>query len=183
MKKKLIVSLAALGFLAMLISPLAAQDEPGSPPDRPFGSGARMARWLELTPEQEAKLKDMRETRREANKGVFEKLDKMRRELGKALQDPQSDQKKIEGLVDEIHLLKAAQMKDGFKFRKEMEKVLTPAQLEKLKKAKGRMEEMRDYGRSMRRHQGRRMMMRPGGFGTRGARNPWHRGFGPGWDW
>ncbi len=146
------------------------------------GPRAGFQKWLELTPEQEAKLKDMRAARQEMDKGFFEKLDKMRQDLRKAMQDPKADQKKIEGLVDEMHRAKAEQMKSHLKFRKEMEKILTPEQLDKFKNARERMGNWHRGGRFMRRHPGARGMMGPENFGFRGARYPRHRDFGPGWD-
>jgi Spy/CpxP family protein refolding chaperone len=183
MKKNVIATFVTLGFLALLISPLAAQDEPAPPRNPRLGPGAGIQKWLELTPEQEAKLKEMSKARMEEAKGFREKLGKMQQDLRQILEDPKADQKKVEGLVDEIHRLKAAQMKAHLKFRKEREAVFTPEQLEKLKKARTRGMEMRRAGRFMRRHPGMRMMMGPGNMRFRGGHRPSDGGFGPGWRW
>jgi len=182
MKKNVIVSCAVLGFLALLISPLAAQEEPVRPPRPGFGAEEGFfQRWLDLTPEQEAKLKDMRAAHFEESKALLEKLRQQREDLRLAMGDPKADQKKIEALVDEVHGLMAAQMKARLKFRKDMEKILTPEQLEKLKNARFRMEKMRRGGRFMRRPGRSPRMMGPDGFG--GNRYYRGRGFRPGWRW
>lgn len=182
MKKNVIVSLVALGFLALLISPLAAQEEPVRPPRPGFGAEEGFfQRWLDLTPEQEAKLKDMRAARFEERKAHFEKMRRMREDLRLAMEEPKADQKKIEALVDEMHGLMAVQMKSRLNFRKDMEKILTPEQLEKLKNARFRMERMRRGGRFAHRPGRSPRMMGPEGFGW--DRSHRGRGFRPGWRW
>lgn len=87
---------------------------------------------LQLTPEQEKKLEEFRKARQEEAMAYREKMVKLRDEFRKARQDAKADEKKINGLIDEMARLRAERMKAAFKNRKEWEKIFTPDQLKKL---------------------------------------------------
>jgi Spy/CpxP family protein refolding chaperone len=173
MKKQTAALGVIIGFLLFTLLPLAAQEEPGPAPVPGEGFGPGLQKWLELSPDQQAKLKDMRSLRQEAMKGFREQRLKMREELNTLLADPQADPKKVDGLIDEMAKLQAAHLKSGFKFRRDMEKILTPQQLEKLQKAKTAFQRIRGQHRFLRQHPGLRRFMGNEFFGRRGFNRPW----------
>jgi Spy/CpxP family protein refolding chaperone len=181
--KKYLAALTILGFL--FLSAGAYSQQPPAKPEKPAksapgqrGPQANLKDFLQLTPEQEAKLKDMQKARQEEQKAFHEQMRKLRGELAPLLKDPKVDQNKINGLVDQIAKLGADRTKKVLANRNPMEKVLTPQQLEKLKNAPGRMmggrgmgSGMQGMGQGMGPGMGRgmgqgmgqgRMMMRPG---------------------
>jgi Spy/CpxP family protein refolding chaperone len=165
MKKQAVALSVIMGFLLFASMPLAAQEEPGPAPVPGEGPGPGPQKWLDLTPDQQTKLKEIKNLRQETMKDFREQRAKMREELNTLMADSQADQKKVEGLIDEMAKLQAARMKSGFKFRQEMEKILTPQQLEKLKKAKTAFQRIRGEHRFFMRHPGaRRGFNRPGGM-------------------
>ncbi|HEX9903256.1 MAG TPA: Spy/CpxP family protein refolding chaperone [Acidobacteriota bacterium] len=190
MKKRAVALSVILGFLLFALLPLAAQEEPGPVPVPREGAGPGPQKWLDLTPDQQTKLKEIKNLRQEAMKGFREQHTKMREELNTLMADPQADQKKVEGLIDEMAKLQAAHMKSSFKFRQDMEKILTPQQLEKLKKAKTAFQRVRGGHRFFMRHPGARRFMGNQFFGRRGFNRPggmrfrhpgqWNRMF---WEW
>jgi len=179
MKKQASVFCVILGFLLLVFLPLAAQEEPGPAPVPGQGPGpeGRLAKWLELTPEQQAKLKDMRTLRQEAMKGLHEQQAKLQKELEALMEEPKADQKKVEGLIDEMAKLQASRMKSNFQFRQDMAKVLTPQQLEKLQKGRTALQGIRGGLRFLKRHPGARRFMDGPFFGRRGFNRPGRMGF------
>jgi Spy/CpxP family protein refolding chaperone len=107
--------------------------EPG--PRAPF---ERLKEFLNLTPEQEAKLKDFQKARQEEQKAFREQMQKLRGELSPLLRDPKADEKKINGLIDQITKLNADRMKKAIANRNPLQKILTQEQLDKLKNMPGR---------------------------------------------
>lgn len=89
---------------------------------------------LDLTPEQEKALDDLRKVREERGQAFRDEMRKMRGELQDLLRAPSGDEKKIEGLIDEMFRLRSGRLKGVLRHRKDVEKILTPEQLEKLKK-------------------------------------------------
>jgi Spy/CpxP family protein refolding chaperone len=190
MKKQAIVFSVIVGFLLLALWPLAAQEEPGPAPG--VGPAPERFKWLDLTPEQQTKLKDMRKSHEEAMKGLREQQMKMGEEMKKLLADPNADQKKVDSLIDEMAKLQATRMKSNIRFRQDMGKVFTPQQLEKLKKAKSAFQGLRGVRRFMRHHPGARRFMERMFFGRQGFNRPWGWGMGfrrPGfwnrmfWEW
>lgn len=176
MKKQAIVFSVIVGFLLLALWPLAAQEEPGPAPG--MGPAPGPFKWLDLTPEQQTKLKDMRKSHEEAMKGLREQQMKMGEEMKKLLADPKADQNKVDGLIDEMAKLQATRMKSNFRFRQDMEKIFTPQQLEKLKKAKSAFQGMGGVRRFMKHHPGVRRFMERMFFGRQGFNRPWGRGMG-----
>jgi len=159
--KKYLAALTILGFLFMAAGAYAQQ--PPAKPEKPQkpapGQGAPLANlkdFLQLTPEQEAKIKDMQKARQEEQKAFREQMQKLRGELNPLLKDQKADQNKINGLIDQIAKLNADRMKKGLANRNPLQKILSPEQLDKLKNARGRF---MGQGPMMR---GRGMGMRPG---------------------
>jgi Spy/CpxP family protein refolding chaperone len=185
MKKQIAVFSVILGLLAFTLPPLAGQDEPGPAPVPEKGPGRGLQRWLDLTPDQQAKLEEIRKLRQEAMKGFGEEHQKMRQEMKKLLADPKADQKKIEGLIDDLAKLQATRMKSNMKLRQEFEKVLTPQQLEKLRKAKANLQGMRRGSRFLGRHPGMRRFLGNRFFGRPGRMGFRHPGMRERmlWDW
>jgi Spy/CpxP family protein refolding chaperone len=155
MRKQTIFAGMIVALFLLALSASFAQN----PPERP---GERLANFLNLTPEQKTKLEGMRKARQEERQAIFEQMRRLRTELREAMKNPQSDEKKIDGLIDEMSRLRATQMKNGLRAAREMEKVLTPEQLKKFNEARARMGWRQGFGP---------------GFGPR----PWgRRGWGPG---
>jgi len=143
--KKYFAVLTILGFLFLSVGGFAQQ--PPAKQEKPFnvapdqrGPLANLKDFLKLTPEQEAKLEDMRKARQEEQKAFHDQMQKLRGELAPLLKDSKADQNKINGLVDQIAKLGAERTKKAFANRNPLEKILTPEQLEKLKNAPPRMQ-------------------------------------------
>ena len=173
--------LAALTIAVMfMISVGAFAQQPPAPPQKPQKPAPavpaeRMKNWLNLTPEQETKLKEFQKARQEEQKGVGEELAKLRGELQPLLKDAKADQNKVNGLIDQMFKLRADQFKKSLQNRKDREKIFTPEQLEKMKNARGGMNRMmmlRGRGMGPMEPMGQGRFMRPGmgpfGFGGRG---------------
>lgn len=166
-KKMLLGLTTALFFLAL--SSFAQ-----NPPEKagPGGGGERLANFLNLTPEQKTKLDEIRKARQEDSQAFREEMSKLRPQLREALKDPKADEKKIDSLIDQMSQLRAARMKSAIRSAKDMQKILTPEQLEKFRNARSIMGWRRGFGRGF----GPRRGMHPG----RGMRP--FRGFGWGFD-
>jgi Spy/CpxP family protein refolding chaperone len=160
--KKIIAGLAtALFFLALSAS--FAQNPPEK--ERPRGAwffagerGERLASFLDLTPEQRAKFDEIRKARQEQAKAFREEMAKLRPQFREAMRDPQADQKKIDSLVDQMAQVRAGQLKSMIRSVRDMEKILTPEQLERFRDARARMGWRRGHGRAF----GPRRWMDPG---------------------
>jgi len=162
-RSSVFIGLTGSLFLLVFLSPVLY----GQPDRRPAASED----WLNLTPEQKAQLQELRKSRQEERKTFAEQTRKLRTELRELMNNPSTNEKQIDGLIDEMSRLRAAQLKNGIKKSLDMNKILTPEQQEKLREARARMER-----RGMMR-QGRGMM--PRRFMRRGFRPGWHQG--PGW--
>jgi len=128
MKKNLATMAVASVFLFFILMPLMTGAQPAKNP-----RAMLVKDILDLTPEQEAKLKELREARIKERKAFQEQIMKLEGELREAMKDPKADPKKVDGLIDEVSKLKADRMKSGFRNRKEAEKIFTPEQLAKIK--------------------------------------------------
>jgi len=141
---------------------------PGGPgQDRPMRLILRDA--LGLTPDQEARLQELRKAQIERVQAFREKMGKMRTDLSGLMKDPKADQKKIDSLLEEMSVLRTEHMKSALRHKLDAEKIFTPQQLEKMKTYKGSL--MNRRGASGGRHMGRP-------FGRRGDRmgRPFMRG-------
>jgi Spy/CpxP family protein refolding chaperone len=162
MTEKKMIGLASLVLmLAFIYSTMNAQ---AVRPPRAGRSGAfpRVLKdALQLTPEQEKKLEEFRQARRNETKAYQEKMAPMRDELRKLMGDPKADDQKINNLIDQMAKLRADRMKALYQSKKAWEKIFTPEQLKKLQ------EYRQDFKLRREARQGRmgrkgRMMMRPG---------------------
>jgi Spy/CpxP family protein refolding chaperone len=120
--------------------------------------GERLAKFLELTPEQQAKFDEIRKARQEEVKAFREEMGKFRPQLREAMKDPQADQAKIDGLIDRLSQVRAEHLKSTVRTHKDLEKVLTPEQLEKYRKVRSRHGMRHGFDRGY----GPRCRMRPG---------------------
>ncbi len=160
------VALAVL-LVPVLVSPQGAEKERVRQ-ERPR---ARMAApdILDITPEQQARLGELRKAWSEEQKAFREEMAKLReegRELGK---DPAANETRITALIDKSFKLRAELAKRSLKNRAARRAVFTPEQLEKMKNAR---EAFR--ARPRRPAPGRLGALRPG-MGRMGA--PRGRGF------
>lgn len=140
--KKYFAALTILGFLFLSVGGFAQQ--PPAKQEKPAAQAqkvplAGLKEFLQLTPDQEAKIKEMQKARQEDQKSFREQMQKLRGELAPLLKDSKADQNKINGLVDQIAKLGAERTKKVLANRNPMQKILTPEQLEKLKNAPPRM--------------------------------------------
>jgi len=131
-----IVALAAFGLSAF------AQDKAApvpAKPDKPVAQGplSRIKDSLQLTPEQEARLKEFRKTREDENKAFSEQMKKVRTDMQALQKDDKADPNKVNGLIDQMFKLQADRAKAQFKNRKDMEKIFTPEQLQKMRNREG----------------------------------------------
>ncbi len=174
--RKCLAALTIMGFLFLTVGAYAQQppakpEKPAKPEPGPRAPLANLKDFLQLTPEQEAKIKDMQKARQDEQKAFRDEMQKLRGELNPLLKDPKADQNKINSLVDQIAKLGADRTKKVLANRNPLQKILTPEQLEKLKNAPARMMGGRGMGPGM---QGMRQGMAQGmgpGMG---------RGMGPG---
>jgi Spy/CpxP family protein refolding chaperone len=169
--RKFLTALTIMGFLFLTVGAYAQQppakpEKPAKPEPGPGGPLANLKDFLKLTPEQEAKLKDMQKVGQDEQKAFRNEMQKLRGELNPLLKDPKADQNKINSLVDQIAKLGADRTKKVLANRNPLQKILTPEQLEKLKNAPARM--MGGRGR---------------GPGMQGMRQGMGQGMGPGMGW
>ncbi len=128
-----LVALAAFG-LSLFAQDQAAAPAPGKSEKPAFqGPLARAKEALKLTPEQETKLKEFHKARQAENKSFAEQMKKYRSDLQALRKDDKADPNKVNGLIDQMFKLQADRAKAQFKNRKDMEKIFTPEQLQKLK--------------------------------------------------
>ncbi len=90
--------------------------------------------FLDLTAEQKSKLEEFRKIHQDEMKQFQEKMRPLRQKLQTLLRDPNSDQKEINALIDQLSSLRANHQKRAIEQRREIRKIFTPEQLEKLEK-------------------------------------------------
>lgn len=95
------------------------------PPQREF---------LNLSAEQKSKLEEFRKIREEEMMQFQEKMRPLREKLQTMLRDPNSDLKEINALIDQTSNLRADHQKKVIAQRREIRKIFTPEQLEKLER-------------------------------------------------
>ena len=147
MKKYFAGTVLIIGILALSWSSFAQQSQKPAEkeklvkPGRPAQMAplARLKEYLNLSPEQEAKLNDVLKARVEDRKASQEQIKKTRSELTPLLKDPKTDQNKINSLIDQIAKMRADQTKKALASRRDMEKIFTSEQLDKLKQSRGQL--------------------------------------------
>jgi Spy/CpxP family protein refolding chaperone len=134
--KKYFAAIAIVVLFAFGLSALAQEKTPPpAKPDKPAAQGplSRVKEALQLTPEQETKLKEFAKARQEENKAFNEQMKKMRTDMQALRNDPKADPNKVNGLIDQMFKFQADRAKAQFKNQKDREKIFTPEQLEKMK--------------------------------------------------
>lgn len=114
----------------------------------------------DLTDEQKEQLKNLRENQREIQEEFIGKTKNLHLELNELKKDVVTNADRIEKIQDEIFNLRIEQMKNAYMQRKEIKKVFTPEQLEKMSVLRTRVQR----GRAMmnRRRTQRNQSMRRG---------------------
>ena len=133
-----IVGILFTGFVLAQEKP-AAPAPPAKAKPAPQAPLAKMKEALQVTPDQEAKLKAFREARRNENEAFAEQMRKSRGDLQSLRRDPKTDPAKVNGLIDQIYKLQADRAKAGFKNGQDWQKIFTPDQLEKMKQGRNRL--------------------------------------------
>ncbi len=93
----------------------------------------------DLTDEQKEQLKKLRENQKEVQKQFMDKTKNLRLELNELKQDVEANSGEIENIQDGIFNLRIEQMKNAYNHQKEIKKVLTPEQLEKMSALRTRL--------------------------------------------
>ena len=135
----------------------------------------------DLTDEQKEQLKNLRENQREVQEQFMGKTNNLRLELNELKQDSVANSGEIEKIQDEIFNLRIEQMKNAYMHQKEIKKIFTPEQLEKMAalrtmSSSGRAmmnRRMPQRNQSMRMGQNRGRMSGHNRFSQRG--NMWRR--------
>jgi len=130
-----LLSVFAFFFALAVNSSGQAQTDRAQADKRPLKTFARDA--LNLTPEQEARLEELRKVRREENRAFREEMRKLRSAFRDVRENPKADGEKIEALIDEMARIKAEHLKSGLRHGREAGNLFTPEQLEKLKTLRG----------------------------------------------
>ncbi|MCJ7582699.1 MAG: Spy/CpxP family protein refolding chaperone [Candidatus Aminicenantes bacterium] len=86
----------------------------------------------DLTDEQKEQLKNLRENQREVQEQFMSKTKNFHLELNELKKDSGANAGKIEKIQDEIFNLRIEQMKTAYMHQKEIKKIFTPEQLEKM---------------------------------------------------
>jgi Spy/CpxP family protein refolding chaperone len=146
--KKRIALLAIAGLIFLSLGAFAQQPpaktekpapaKPGQTAPGPRGQQgplARLQNFLNLTPEQVQKFKDFQKVRQDEQKSFRDQMQKLRGDLRPLLKDEKADKGKINGLIDQIAKLGADRAKQALGNRDGIQKILTPEQADKLKKA------------------------------------------------
>lgn len=171
------ISLTALAlFLSMTLFPSFALGQVSDGPEEEVKiRPARTQRdFLELTPEQKAKLEEFTKSAREKQKARFESMRKVQLEMREMMQDPEANEKEILKLYDQMSKLRADRFRDSLQGRKEFRKILTPEQLEKLDSFRKRIGQRKNLMRG--RIMGGRGFARYGNFSHRGRMSFSRRG-------
>jgi len=158
MKRYVLFMTLILFFLCFTISPPSAHSQEAKKPEKKVSRDfpSTWEEFLDLTPEQKSKLEEFRKKRQEERQESMKNMLAVRKELRELMRDPEANEKKILGIYDQLAKFRSDRFKMFFQHRKEIKKILTPEQWEKLEKLKKRMALRR--GRFM----GRRGFFRPG---------------------
>jgi len=141
MKRYVLFMTLILFFLSFTIFPPSAQGQEAKKPEKKVSRDHRSGRedFLDLTPEQKSKLEEFRKKRQEERKESMKNMRAVRKELRELMRDPEANEKKILGIYDKLAKFRSDRFKKSVQHRKEIKKILTPEQWEKLEKLKKRM--------------------------------------------
>jgi len=135
MKKHVVFVTLMAVVLSFILFPAAVQGQEKKA-EKEVSEGAPLPPmgFLDLSPEQKAKLEEFRKMRREERKEFLKNIEPLRQRLESLLRDPNSDAKEIDALIDQISKLQSTHFKKVVQQRREIRKIFTPEQLEKLEK-------------------------------------------------
>jgi Spy/CpxP family protein refolding chaperone len=128
-------------MMAMAAAVLAAgaragDDRPMRPPEG--GPGGKMARWLDLTPDQSAKIKDLMAAHRKATRGLRDRRQDAMRALRYAMED-KAPESQITAKLNDLKAAQEALRAAQDKHHDEIAKLLTPTQRAKFILGRDRM--------------------------------------------
>jgi len=92
----------------------------------------------DLTDEQKEQLKNLRENQMEVQKQFMDKTKNLRLKLNELRQDVTANAIQIEKIQDSVFNLRVEQMKNAYLHQKEIKKIFTPEQLEKMSAMRAR---------------------------------------------
>jgi Spy/CpxP family protein refolding chaperone len=130
---KKLIGMAAL-FFALGTAANAQESKPGDGVKAQHrgefkdGHHALMESLPDLTDAQKTQLKEMREQGRKESQPQREKMKAMREKLQNMKMSDNPNQKEIDALIDEMHVLKAQMEKSRTAYELKMRSVLTPEQ-------------------------------------------------------
>lgn len=131
--KKMVLALTLVLFSMSLCVPFVNGQSPQKTRRPGFQNQTRpLIEILDLSDEQQEELKKLREAQQELQDQFREKARNFREELRKYQEDPENNRIQIENLQDELFNLRLEQMKSQYAHRKEIKKVFTEEQLEKI---------------------------------------------------
>ena len=132
-KLKTVLSLTLVLFFASLFSPAVfGQGRQRAVRPSVLGSSQMRIKALDLSDEQMEMLKNLREAQGELQDQFREKARILRQELEGLREDPEKNRARIENLQDELFNLRLEVMKVQYAHGKEIRKVFTTEQLEKM---------------------------------------------------
>lgn len=154
-KSKAVLSLIVIIFFAGLcVAPIYAQAPQRSRRPAMQNQSQIPVKALDLSDDQMEALKNLREAQKEILNGIREKAQNLREELEGLRKDPEKNRALMENIQDELFNLRIEQMKSQYAHGKEIRKVFTPEQLEKM-----------SLMRSIQMRRGQAMNRRSGGQG------------------
>ena len=135
-----------LSFLLAASLPLLAQAPPPPPDGRPMAH--HLAQALDLSPEQQTKMKAIREKHASALKADHEAARTQGEAFRAAMEDPKASEAQLRQAFDQMNAARFQTLLEGRAMRQEMRAVLTPEQQAKAdamragfrERAKARME-------------------------------------------
>ena len=138
MKKQIIfLTLMAVALSFILFAPSLQGQEKKAEKEVSKGSPLPPMGFLDLSPEQKAKLEEFRKMRQEERKKFLENIEPLGQKLEGLIRDPNSEAKEVDALIDQISKLRSTHLKRVIQQRRELRKIFTPEQLKKLEKFRG----------------------------------------------
>jgi len=133
MTSKKIISLVSVTALILISASAMAGKGRGEGKDRGFRGDkvARMVRHLDLTPDQEAKVRALHADHKSATKALRERVRALKDEIREAWQQEVPDEAAILALQKEIHEVKGALAEHRVRLRLDVMAILTPDQRER----------------------------------------------------
>lgn len=141
MKRYVLFMTLILFFLSLTIFPPSAHSQEAKKPEKKVSRDypSTWGEFLDLTPEQKSRLEEFRKKRQEGRKESMKNMRAVRKELRELMRDPEANEKKILGIYDKLAKFRSDRFKKSVQHRKEIKKILTPEQWEKLEKLKKRV--------------------------------------------